>query len=198
MASSAASQSSIKYERNDQQRPIPQAFGGNKSARNNKELVGVNSRKLSVNDFQLIKTLGTGTFARVWLVKLRNAIEADRNKVFALKVLRKVEGSFGILNIVNTYANTDSSGQIKTSRPCKPRTFSPGRRCWTPLYNIFNYILLRPRFLIHAGSSSPKLIMTTKLTTLELVAGLLPRRRSIFLFTERKTIRRKHLKILCC
>lgn len=34
----------------------------------------------------------SGTFARVWLVKLANPAEADRQKVFALKVLRKVEG----------------------------------------------------------------------------------------------------------
>lgn len=36
--------------------------------------------------------LGIGTFARVWLVKLANPAEEDRDKVFALKVLRKVEG----------------------------------------------------------------------------------------------------------
>ena len=34
----------------------------------------------------------SGTFARVWLVRLANPAEADRQKVFALKVLRKVEG----------------------------------------------------------------------------------------------------------
>ena len=33
-----------------------------------------------------------GTFARVWLVRLTNAREADQNKVFALKILRKVDG----------------------------------------------------------------------------------------------------------
>lgn len=33
-----------------------------------------------------------GTFARVWLVRLANPAEEDRDKVFALKVLRKVEG----------------------------------------------------------------------------------------------------------
>lgn len=39
-------------------------------------------------------TFAVGTFARVWLVKLRNAIGGDRDKVYALKVLRKVEGWF--------------------------------------------------------------------------------------------------------
>jgi hypothetical protein len=35
-----------------------------------------------------------GTFARVWLVRLANPAEEDRDKVYALKVLRKVEGRF--------------------------------------------------------------------------------------------------------
>lgn len=36
----------------------------------------------------------TGTFARVVLVRLQNPKnEAERNKVFALKILRKTEGS---------------------------------------------------------------------------------------------------------
>lgn len=33
-----------------------------------------------------------GTFARVWLVRLANPSEEDKEKVYALKVLRKVEG----------------------------------------------------------------------------------------------------------
>lgn len=33
-----------------------------------------------------------GTFARVWLVKLRTPVVQDQDKVFALKVLRKVDG----------------------------------------------------------------------------------------------------------
>jgi hypothetical protein len=35
----------------------------------------------------------TGTFARVWLVRLANPAEQDKNKVFALKVLRKADGT---------------------------------------------------------------------------------------------------------
>jgi hypothetical protein len=33
-----------------------------------------------------------GTFARVWLVRLANPAPEDHDKVYALKVLRKVEG----------------------------------------------------------------------------------------------------------
>ena len=36
--------------------------------------------------------LTTGTFARVWLVRLKGATNGDENKVFALKILRKVDG----------------------------------------------------------------------------------------------------------
>lgn len=48
--------------------------------------------KLAVNDCLLIFCGGIGTFARVWLVRLANPRPEDRDKVFALKVLRKVEG----------------------------------------------------------------------------------------------------------
>ncbi|KAI9762014.1 MAG: v-type proton ATPase 16 kDa proteolipid subunit 2 [Chaenotheca gracillima] len=55
-----------------------------------KEL-GASSRELSADDFDLLRTLGTGTFARVWLVRLANRGKEDENKVFALKVLRKAD-----------------------------------------------------------------------------------------------------------
>ena len=35
--------------------------------------------------------MGTGTFARVWLCRFKNAQKQDREKVFALKVLKKVD-----------------------------------------------------------------------------------------------------------
>lgn len=56
-----------------------------------KKVVGHSSKVLREEDFELIKTLGTGTFARVWLVRLQNARKEDENKVFALKILRKVD-----------------------------------------------------------------------------------------------------------
>jgi hypothetical protein len=40
-----------------------------------------------------VLTATPGTFARVWLVRLSDAREADRDKVFALKILRKVDGT---------------------------------------------------------------------------------------------------------
>lgn len=56
-----------------------------------KKPVGHSSKVLREEDFELIKTLGTGTFARVWLVRLKDAKAGDENKVFALKILRKVD-----------------------------------------------------------------------------------------------------------
>lgn len=77
-----------------------------------KEL-GIASKQLKISDFELIKTIGTGqlfygcrftcrnflltmvclgTFARVWLSCLKGAPrEGHSQKVFALKILRKVD-----------------------------------------------------------------------------------------------------------
>ncbi|KAJ5104912.1 hypothetical protein NUU61_002259 [Penicillium alfredii] len=49
----------------------------------------ISSRTLRVRDFVLMKTLGTGTFARVWLARLKD--QKDKNTVYALKVLRKAD-----------------------------------------------------------------------------------------------------------
>ncbi|RKF77739.1 cAMP-dependent protein kinase catalytic subunit [Golovinomyces cichoracearum] len=58
-----------------------------------KSLIGQNATgRIGIHDFELVRILGTGTFARVWLVRLANpTAKEDREKVFALKVLRKVE-----------------------------------------------------------------------------------------------------------
>jgi protein kinase A len=53
--------------------------------------VGHSSKVLRQEDFELIKTLGTGTFARVWLVRLNDVQGGDADKVFALKILRKTD-----------------------------------------------------------------------------------------------------------
>ncbi|KAF2834575.1 serine/threonine-protein kinase YPK2/YKR2 [Patellaria atrata CBS 101060] len=57
----------------------------------NDKPVGHSRKYLRSEDFDLIKTLGTGTFARVWLSRLRDAKGPDGDKVFALKILRKVD-----------------------------------------------------------------------------------------------------------
>jgi serine/threonine protein kinase len=57
-----------------------------------KKVIGHSSKVLKRNDFDLITTLGTGTFARVWLVKLsQRKNPEDQKKVFALKILRKTD-----------------------------------------------------------------------------------------------------------
>ncbi|KAH7037398.1 kinase-like domain-containing protein [Microdochium trichocladiopsis] len=47
--------------------------------------------KLKLSDFNLVRTLGTGTFARVCLVRPARGTDEDKEKVFALKILRKAE-----------------------------------------------------------------------------------------------------------
>lgn len=74
------------------------------------EAVGATKEVLGVGDFELLRILGTGeyskrvcggdgtdagvigTFARVWLVRMKNPKSGDEKQVFALKVLRKAEG----------------------------------------------------------------------------------------------------------
>ncbi|OAX76981.1 hypothetical protein ACJ72_08725 [Emergomyces africanus] len=52
--------------------------------------LNIPSSQLSLGDFELLKTLGTGTFARVWLVCLRK-YAANKNKAYALKILQKAD-----------------------------------------------------------------------------------------------------------
>lgn len=61
------------------------------AANPNKKPVGQSSKYLRKEDFDLIKTLGTGTFARVWLAKIATREKRDNKQVFALKILRKVD-----------------------------------------------------------------------------------------------------------
>ncbi|KAI7361148.1 Pkinase-domain-containing protein [Hortaea werneckii] len=56
-----------------------------------RKVVGHSSKVLRKEDFELLKTLGTGTFARVWLTKLADRRKEESTKVFALKILRKVD-----------------------------------------------------------------------------------------------------------
>ncbi|KIW16939.1 hypothetical protein PV08_04129 [Exophiala spinifera] len=53
--------------------------------------LGQSSRHLKLSDFELMRTLGTGTFARVWLCRFAHPQPPDRDRVFALKVLKKVD-----------------------------------------------------------------------------------------------------------
>ena len=59
--------------------------------------IGGRNENLSAEDFEPLRILGTGTFARVWQVKMKDVqkekdIGFGENKVYALKVLRKDQG----------------------------------------------------------------------------------------------------------
>ncbi|KZS99168.1 kinase-like protein [Sistotremastrum niveocremeum HHB9708] len=51
----------------------------------------VNRDHLSLTDFEVLESLGTGTFGRVLLVRMRNDPPYSKPRVFAMKVLRKSE-----------------------------------------------------------------------------------------------------------
>ncbi|KAK5691300.1 cytochrome c oxidase subunit 1, partial [Elasticomyces elasticus] len=51
--------------------------------------LGISARNLALSDFALLRTLGTGTFARVWLTRFKADERKDR--VYALKILRKAD-----------------------------------------------------------------------------------------------------------
>ncbi|KAK3336409.1 kinase-like domain-containing protein [Cercophora scortea] len=82
-----ASQHQSKPQQQQHQQP-PQQHQNNGEGGNHFEL---ESRKLSLSDFHRVRTLGTGTFARVVLVRPAYGTEAERSQVFALKILRKTE-----------------------------------------------------------------------------------------------------------
>ncbi|CAZ79515.1 unnamed protein product [Tuber melanosporum] len=54
-------------------------------------MTDVDQRPPSVEDFDLMTTLGTGTFARVWLVRPRGSPPTENAPLFALKQLKKVD-----------------------------------------------------------------------------------------------------------
>ncbi|KAJ5182806.1 cAMP-dependent protein kinase catalytic subunit 3 [Penicillium capsulatum] len=66
------------------------------SGRQEEKELCISSRNLQVNDFKLIKTLGTGTFARVWLARLKD--QDDKSAVYALKILRKADGEHTLMS----------------------------------------------------------------------------------------------------
>ncbi|EAA36586.3 hypothetical protein GE21DRAFT_2038 [Neurospora crassa] len=73
---------------NDQRRNDPSQTQKNNDTSGGFEMA---TRKPRLSDFHRIRTLGTGTFARVVLVRPANGTEIDRQKVYALKILRKTE-----------------------------------------------------------------------------------------------------------
>jgi len=48
--------------------------------------------KPKLADFELLKTLGTGTFARVWLTRPIKSLRTSPAQLYALKQLRKTDG----------------------------------------------------------------------------------------------------------
>jgi hypothetical protein len=51
----------------------------------------------------------SGTFARVWLVRLKDVQGQDDDKVFALKILRKTDGTDGSFDVAKATPLTSLS-----------------------------------------------------------------------------------------
>lgn len=118
------------------------------------------SARLRVDDFELIKTLGTGayyplklrdhlvnnlsgTFARVWLVRLARPKDGDDGSVYALKVLRKVDGMESKGFLAGSYADSVISHSTEASGTCPQRAKRAQRSCWLPIHYHYGRQLLR-------------------------------------------------------
>ena len=71
-------------------------------------------------------TSTSGTFARVWLVRLKDAQAGDENKVFALKILRKVDG---MLVPCHLRLPSCSSNPPQSSVSSRSSTFATSAMC---------------------------------------------------------------------
>lgn len=113
--------------------------------------VGHSSKVLRQEDFELIKTLGTGTFARVWLVRLKGAPQADADKVFALKILRKVDGKEAEHSVAASTDKPSDPPQASRARSKRAQCPRQGRR--TPLHYHNGRQLPVHGLVIHGGMS---------------------------------------------
>jgi len=77
---------SLMFEYEDKKPPSPHELVANTTGKR----LG-RPASLSIEDFNLLKTLGTGTFARVWLAKPKFHDNAKQTRVCAVKVLRKAD-----------------------------------------------------------------------------------------------------------
>ncbi len=142
--------------------------------------LGFSSQKLHIEDFELMKTLGTGTvllralgnhnsqsegvadhtlctgtFARVWLARFADHTQEDRNKVFALKVLRKIDGLFPI-HLVETrkLSSIVHSHQVEAGRTCAQRAKCSCCRCRISIHYHPHHKFFGRNKSLHAGASN--------------------------------------------
>jgi serine/threonine protein kinase len=94
----------------------PQKIKSIVSARNTAETRNA-CPTLHAHQFELLRTLGTGTFARVWLVRPKREYRTSGTEFYALKVLKKKDGKVLRIALVNTLDKTNYgrySGQAQT------------------------------------------------------------------------------------
>jgi serine/threonine protein kinase len=104
-----------------------------------------------------------GTFARVWLTNLVTNKKEDQDKVFALKILRKTDGTWScFVRTWKIHSDESCSYPPEASRTRSQRAQCPSRRGRTSLHHNNGRQFPRPRFPLHAG----KLLFTSILAWL--------------------------------
>lgn len=116
------------------------------------EQVGSKPPNYSLQDFEVIETLGTGTFGRVLLVRLKGRDVTDRSAYFALKVLAKTD----VVRLKQvSHVNSEREILGKVQHPFvvnQEATFQDSRNC----YMLLEYVVGGEVFsyLRRAGSFS--------------------------------------------
>jgi serine/threonine protein kinase len=138
--------------------------------------LGISTRSLCVNDFTLIKTLGTGTFARVWLAKFKDE-KIRRDNVYALKVLRKADVIK--LKQVEHVRNERKALAAVAGHPFITTliaTFSDEQSLYMLVCKPPRLVKNGPSHALPSAISSPSYFYWYPRLTSSYLAGLLPRR----------------------
>lgn len=101
-----------------------------------------------------------GTFARVWLARLSHPVEPERERVYALKILRKVDSKWPFTachgsmehRLLLTIDCSYSSNSSQASRARAERALDFGCRCRPPLHHHSDHHLCGSGLSIHAGT----------------------------------------------
>jgi hypothetical protein len=88
----------------------------------------------------------------VWLVRLKDAKSEDEDKVFALKILRKVDGTLDVVVLRPSKLMPCLSHPPQASRTRPQRAQRPRQGRGTPLHNDHGRELPIARIAVHGGA----------------------------------------------
>ena len=92
----------------------------------------------------------------MWLARLKDAGDGDKEKVYALKILRKVDGmrcsGSMLVSVGQAASKADTpSDPAEAGRACAQRAERAGRRRRSPLYHDHASELPGPGLTLYAG-----------------------------------------------